>query len=96
MKKVMDFICYRSIERELNGNVVFVSVPEIAEYLSYSPNFVRKLVRKLKEKELITSVCESGFDEYKDKYVIARGYKPTAKGKQTDSYIKALYELTEQ
>lgn len=96
MKKVMEYICYRCIERELSGNIVAVSVPEIAEQLSYSQNFVRSIVRKFKEKELITSVCESGFDEYKDKYVVVRGYKPTEKGKQTDSYEKALYELTEQ
>ena len=96
MVKVMDYICYRCIERELNKNVVAVSIPEIAEQLSYSQNFVRSIIRKLKEKELITGVCESGFDEYKDKYVIARGYKLTDKGKQTDSYEKALYELTEQ
>lgn len=96
MREVMDYICYRCIERELNGNVVSVSVPEIAQNLSYSKNIVRTLVKKLKEKELITSVCESGFDEYKDKYVIVRGYKPTENGKQTDSYKNALYELTEQ
>lgn len=96
MDKVMDYICYRCIERELNENVVSVSIPEIAENLGYSQNFVRSLVRKLKEKELIQGVCESGFDEYKDRYVIVRGYKPTNKGKQTDSYEKALYELTEQ
>ena len=92
----MDYICYRCIERELDGNVVAVSVPEIAEQLSYSQNFVRSIIRKLKEKELIVGVCESGFDEYKDRYVVVRGYKPTDKGKQTDSYEKALYELTEQ
>ena len=96
MRKVMDYICYRCIERELNGNVAAVSVPEIAEQLNYSQNFARNLVRKLKEKELITSICESGFDEYKGKYVVVRAYKPTDKGKQTDSYEKALYELTEQ
>jgi DNA-binding Lrp family transcriptional regulator len=96
MKKVMDYICYRCIERELNGNVVAVSIPEIAENLNYSRNFTRNLVKKLKEKELITSVCESGFNEWFDKYVVVRGYKPTDKGKQTDSYEKALYELTEQ
>ena len=96
MKKVMDYICYRCIERNLNDNVVAVSVPEIAEALGYSINFTRSIVRKLKEKELITSVCESGFNEFIDKYVVVRGYKPTDKGKQTDSYEKALYELTEQ
>ena len=96
MKKVMDYICYRCIERQLNGNVVAVSVPEIAENLNYSQNFTRNLVKKLKEKGLITSVCESGFNEFIDKYVVVRGYKPTDKGKQTDSYEKALYELTEQ
>lgn len=96
MKKVLDFICYRCIERELNDNVIAVSVPEIAEHLSYSQNFVRSIIRKLKEKDIITGVCESGFSEAKEKYVIVRGYKVTEKGKQTDSYEKALYELTEQ
>lgn len=96
MNKVFDYICYRCIERELNEYVVAVSVPEIAENLNYSQNFVRNIVRKLKEKGLITSVCESVFDVYKEKYVVVRGYKPTDKGKQTDSYEMALYELTEQ
>lgn len=96
MKKVMDYICYRCVERELNDNVIAVSVPEIAQELSYSQNFVRNIIRKLKERELIIGVCESGFNEAKDKYVIVRGYKVTSKGKQTDSYEKALYELTEQ
>lgn len=96
MRKVMDYICYRCIERELNENVVAVSVPEIAENIGYSPNYVRSLVRKLKEKELIQGVCESGFNEYTDKYVIVRGYKPTVKGKETESYQDALYKLTEQ
>lgn len=35
MNKVMDYICYRCIERELNGYVVAVSVPEIAYNLNY-------------------------------------------------------------
>ena len=76
--------------------VVAVSVPEIAEALGYSINFTRSIVRKLKEKELITSVCESGFNESIDRYVIVRGYALTEKATQTDSYQKALYELTEQ
>ena len=96
MVKVMDYICYKCVERELNGNVVAVSVPEIAEQLSYSQNFVRSIIRKLKERELIQGVCESGFNEYKDRYVIVRGYKPTNKGKQTNSYIDAWCELTEE
>ena len=96
MKKVMDYICYRCIERDLNDNVVAVSVPEIAEALGYSINFTRSIVRKLKEKELITSVCESGFNEITDRYVIVRGYALTEKATQTESYQKALYELTEQ
>ena len=96
MKKVMDYICYRCVERELNDHVIAVSVPEIAKQLSYSPNYVKSIIRKLKEKELIIGVCESGFNEAEEKYVIVRGYKVTAKGKQTDSYEKALYELTEQ
>ena len=96
MTKVMDYICYRCIERELNENVVAVSVPEIAENIGYSLNYVRSLVRKLKEKELIQGVCESGFNEYTDKYVIVRGYKPTVKGKETKSYQDALYKLTEK
>ena len=96
MKKVMDYICYRCIERNLNDNVVAVSVPEIAKAFGYSINFTRSIVRKLKEKELITSVCESGFNESIDRYVIVRGYALTKKATQTDSYQKALYELTEQ
>lgn len=96
MKNVMYCICYKCIEKELNENIDVVSVPEIAKHLGYSPNFVRSLIRKLKEKELIQSVCESGFNEYIDKYVIVRGYRPTEKGKQTDSYENALYALTEQ
>ncbi len=96
MKTVLYCICYKCIERELNENIVSVSVPEIAKHLGYSPNYVRNLVKKLKERELIQSVCESGFNEYTDKYVIVRGYKPTDKGKKTDSYEKALYALTEQ
>lgn len=96
MNKVLDYICVRCIERELNDNVIAVSVPEIAEQLLYSENFVRSIIRKLKERELITGVCESGFNEAKERYVIVRGYKVTEKGKQTDSYEKALYELTEQ
>lgn len=96
MNKVLDYICYRCVERELNDCVIAVSVPEIAEQLSYSENFVRSIIRKLKEKGLIAGVCESGFNESVDRYVIVRGYKVTEKGKQTESYEKALYELTEQ
>ena len=96
MNKVMDYICYKCIERELTEIMDVVSVPEIAEHLGCSQNFVRSLVRKLKEKELIQGVCESGYSEAKERYVIVRGYRPTDKGKQTDSYENALYELTEQ
>ena len=96
MQKVMEYICHRCIERELSGFVVAVSVPEIAYELNYSQNFTRNIVKKLKEKGLIVSVCESAFDVCKDKYVVVRGYKPSNKGKQTESYEKALYELTEQ
>lgn len=96
MKKVMDYICYRCIEKELTDCIAVASVPEIAMGLSYSENFVRSIVKKLKEKELITSICVSGFDERKDRCVVVRGYTLTDKGKQTNSYIDALYELTEQ
>ena len=96
MNKVFDYICYRCIERDLNENVVAVSVPEIAEALNYSINFTRSIIRKLKDKELIKSVCESGYNERTDKHVIVRGYALTEKATKTDSYQKALYELTEQ
>ena len=96
MNKVFDYICYRCIERNLNENVVAVSVPEISKELNYSENFTRSLIRKLKEKELIKSVCESGYNERTDRYVIVRGYALTEKATKTDSYQKALYELTEQ
>ena len=96
MKKVMDYICYNCIELELHDCIGVTSVPKIAKHLGYSQNFVRSIIRKLKEKELITSICESGYSEAKERYVVVRGYKPTDKGKQTDSYEKALYQLTEQ
>lgn len=96
MKQVMDYICYNCIELELHDCIGVTSVPKIAEHLGYSQNFVRSIIRKLKEKELITSICESGYSEAKERYVVVRGYKPTDKGKQTDSYKKALYQLTEQ
>ena len=96
MNEVLNYICQKHIERELNENVVAVSVPEIAENLNYSVNFVRKHIRRLMELDLIVSVCESGFNEYKDRYEIVRGYKLTDKGKNTDEYEKCLYELTEQ
>ena len=96
MNKVFDYICYRCIERDLNENVVAVSVPEISKELNYSENFTRSLIRKLKEKELIQGVCESGYNESTDRYVIVRGYALTGKATNTDSYQKALYELTEQ
>ena len=47
-------------------------------------------------KDLIKSVCESGYNESTDRYVIVRGYALTEKATNTDSYRKALYELTEQ
>ena len=96
MNKVFDYICYRCIERNLNENVVAVSVPEISKELNYSENFTRSLIRKLKEKELIKSVCESGYNERTDKHVIVRGYALTEKATNTDTYQKALYELTGQ
>lgn len=96
MNKVFDYICRRCIERDLNENVVAVSVPEISKELNYSENFTRSLIRKLKEKELIKGVCESGYNESTDRYVIVRGYALTGKATNTDSYQKALYELTEQ
>lgn len=96
MKKVMNYICYKCVENELHDYIGAVSVPQIAEHLGYSQNYVRSIVRKLKEKELIQSICESGYSEAKERYVIVRGYMPTDKGKQTDSYENALYELTEQ
>lgn len=96
MKKVMDFICHKCIEKELTDCIGVASVPEIAKGLSYSENFVRTIVKKLKEKDLITSICVSGFDERKDRCVVVRGYTPTDKGKKTNSYENALYELTEQ
>ena len=96
MNKVFDYICYRCIERNLNENVVAVSVPEISKELNYSENFTRSLIRKLKEKELIKGVCESGYNESTDRHVIVRGYALTEKATKTDSYQKALYELTKQ
>ena len=96
MNKVFDYICYRCIERDLNENVIAVSATEIAEALNYSINFTRSIIRKLKEKELIKGVCESGYNEFTDRYVIVRGYALTEKATKTDSYQKALYELTEQ
>ena len=96
MNKVFDYICYSCIERDLNKNVVAVSVPEIAEALNYSINFTRSIIRKLKEKGLIKGVCESGYNESTDRHVIVRGYALTEKATKTDSYQKALYELTEQ
>lgn len=96
MNKVFDYICYRCIERDLNENVVAVSAPEIAEALNYSINFTRSHIRKLKEKELIKSVCESGYNESTDRYVIVRGYALTEKATNTDNYKKALYKLTKQ
>ena len=94
MNKVFDYICYRCIERNLNENVVAVSVPEISKELNYSENFTRSLIRKLKEKELIKGVCESGYNEFTDRHVIVRGYALTEKATKTDSYQKALYKLT--
>ena len=96
MNKVFDYICYRCIERDLNENVVAVSVPEIAESLNYSINFTRSIIKKLKDKELIKSVCESCYNESTDRYVIVRGYALTEKATNTDNYKKALYKLTEQ
>lgn len=96
MNKVFDYICRRCIERDLNENVVAVSVPEISKELNYSKNFTRSLIRKLKEKELIKGVCESGYNESTDRHVIVRGYALTEKATKTDTYQKALYELTEQ
>ena len=96
MNKVFDYICYRCIERDLSENVVAVSVPEIAEALNYSINFTRSIIKKLKDKELIKSVCESGYNESTDRHVIVRGYALTEKATNTDSYRKILYELTGQ
>ena len=96
MNKVFDYICYRCIERELNEYVVAVSVPEISKELNYSENFTRSHIRKLKEKELIKGVCESGYNESTDRYVIVRGSALTEKATNTDSYQTALYKLTEQ
>lgn len=96
MNKVFDYICRRCIEKDLNENVVAVSVPEISEALNYSENFTRGLIRKLKEKELIKGVCESSYSESTGRNVIVRGYTLTEKATNTDSYRKILYELTDQ
>jgi hypothetical protein len=53
------------------------------------------LEKRLKELNLIKGVCESGYDERREKYVIVRGYKPSAKGRETDTYLKQLKSLLE-
>lgn len=95
LNKTFDFICYRCIEREINNNVISVSVPEISQELGYSQNLIRKEVKRLKELELVEPVCTSGFNEKTDKYVVVRGYKVTDKGKGTETYQKNLYSLAE-
>lgn len=90
MNKVFNYICYRCIEKSAYDYIEVVSVPEIAEELNYSENFVRKYIKKLKELNLIKSICESGYDERREKYVIVRGYKPSEKGRETDTYLKQL------
>lgn len=96
MNKVFDYICRRCIEKELNENIAVVSASEISKALNYSENFTRSHIRKLREKELIKGVCESGYNESTDRHVIVRGYALTEKATKTGSYQKVLYELTEQ
>lgn len=65
------------------------SVPYIAERFGITKYKARKYISELKERGLVCSTCESGYDNYTERWCVLRGYVLTKAAKELPAYKEA-------
>lgn len=65
------------------------SVPYMAQEFGITKYRARKYINELKERGLVRSTCESGYDDYYERWYILRGYVLTKAAKELPEYIEA-------
>lgn len=71
------------------------SVPYIAERLGITKYKARKYIDELKERGLVRSTCESGYDDYTERWYVLRGYVLTKAAKELPEYKEAYRKEVE-
>lgn len=89
---VLTEMCQETAAQVPYGYTDALSSVDIAYVLNTSRYQVRKHIKSLIEQGLVKSKCESCYAEYKDHFVIVKGYALTELGKQTDEYKRSEIE----
>lgn len=84
---VLNLMIEYTVSTVPNSNIF--SVPYIAERFGITKYKARKYIDELKERGLVRSTCESGYDDYTERWYVLRGYVLTKAAKELPEYIEA-------
>ena len=84
---VLNLMIEYTVSAVPNSNIF--SVPYIAERFGITNYRARKYVEELKERGLVRSTCEAGYDDYYERWYVLRGYVLTKAAKELPEYKEA-------